>query len=435
MINLSLTKTTMLKVRLDTKEIQFFSTILFIINPVLGLLTISNFLFSNWTVNKHKLINLFIVFLSLFLGFINSTKIPENDLNMYLGHFLLVEEYGFYEYLSVIQKEPLLYIFNFIFFPLLQGSFSLYIITITFISYLLFFQAIRLFFLKIKAPISLLVFGLFLAAFFPQLFSLSAHLIRQFIASSFFLYFAVNKIFYGKSKWWAAFCGVFTHGSSFLLFFLVSFTPLKKFKKNIILNILLITALASYQFIAKILLQLFGELNESVNYILKRASSETTFDLGVFPTINYFFITAIVVISFSSIKHIGKKFVKRSAQHTREGFEIDTNSLEKQRLLLENNLFFFFLVMTIFSFFIIANLNQSELSIRLFFYLFFFSPLVIPVFIYRFRAKALLSFLLSVIIIIYFINRLAFGIWTYAPLIDIATNTSFSYFFQSSTSF
>ncbi|NVK51783.1 MAG: EpsG family protein [Flavobacteriaceae bacterium] len=423
----------MLKVKINTKELQLFSAILFLINPLLGLLTIFNVFFSNWVVNKRKLINLFITFLAFFLAFLNSTKIPENDLIHHGSQYLMAGDYTFFQYLGSIYKEPLYYIFNYLFFYLSNGSFIFWVITFTFFSYFLFFQAVKMFFLKINAPTSQLVFGLVIAAFFPQLFSLSAHLIRQFIANAFFIYFAMDKIFYKKNKWWLVVAGVFTHASSIILFFLVYFKPLRDFKKHKVLNIALIVLLLSYQFVGKLLLYFLGGINDTFKYILERASTDTTFDLGNFQPLNYVMMFVMIAIALTSRKIIGRQFIKmnESIEDTKE----ESINKNQERLLIEKDSKFFFSTMIVFSFFILANLNQSELSNRLFFYMFFYFPFVLPLFIARFKQKDLIYYALSILLMLFFTYRLVFGTWEYAPLIEIVTNSFFSYLFQATPSF
>tara|TARA_R110001632_G_scaffold101693_1_gene209583 strand:- start:9900 stop:11174 length:1275 start_codon:yes stop_codon:yes gene_type:complete len=423
----------MFKVKINTKELQLFSAILFLINPLLGLLTIFNIFFSNFVVNKRKLINLFITFLSFFLAFLNSTKIPDNDLVHHGRQYLMAGDYSFFQYLGSIYKEPFYYIFNYIFFYLSNGSFIFWILTITFFSYFMFFQAVKMFFIKINAPTSQLVFGLVLAAFFPQLFSLSAHLIRQFIANAFLIYFAIDKIFYKRNKWWLVLAGVFIHASSIILFFLVYFKPLRNFKKYKFLNIALILLLLSYQYIGKLLLYFFGDINDTFKYILERASADTTFDLGDFNSFNYVMMFTMITIALTSKKVIGRQLMKvnENIEDTEEN-PVDKN---EKRLLIEKDSQFFFSTMIVFSFFILANLNQSELSSRLFFYVFFYFPFILPLFIARFKQRDLIYYIMSVLLMLFFTYRLVFGTWEYAPLLEIATNSFFSYLFQSPPSF
>lgn len=413
---------------LNTKqETLLFSISLFFLNPLLGVIFTFNILFSNFSVNKYRLTNYFIVFLSFFLAFINSTKIPENDLLFHASQYLLAKNFTLLEYLNYIKKEPIGYIFNYLFYYLSGGSVKFWIITFSFFSYLLFFKAIKIFFLKIKAPINQLVLGLILAAFFPQLFSLSAHLIRQFIASAIFIYFAVDKIFYKRNKWWLAVIGILTHGSSLILYAFVYFKFLGNFKKYRIINIILIVLLLFYQSIAKLLLNTIGNLNPTIEYILTRASEDTTFDLGNFQMLNYILMFIMIFIALSSKRFVGRQFVKSS----KISLNLKEDLYDEKRKDIEKSTKFFFSTMIILSFFILMNLNQSELSNRLFFYLFFYFPFVIPLFIARFKKSVLLSYFFSIALMLFFTYRLIYGVWEYASLYEITTNNLFSYLFRA----
>lgn len=405
-----------------------FSILIFLANPLLGLLFLFHLLISNFRVNKQIFISLFIVFLAFFLSFINSTKIPENDLLFHANQYMYAENMGLLQYLKYIEKEPIGYIFNYVMYYITGGSVKLWVITFSFISYMLFFNAIKRFYLKIEAPLYLLVLSLILAAFFPQLFSLSAHLIRQFIASCIFIYFAINKIFYNKNKYWFVLLGVLTHGSSLILYALVYFKFLGDFKKYRVLNIILLIILIFYQTIASLLLTVLGGLSPALDYILQRASSDTTFDLGDFQLMNFVMMIIMVVVALSS-----KTIISKMSNRNQESEDLEENSKELQsmgdeHLKLQKNVKFFFFTMIILSFFIVINLNQSELSHRLFFYLFFYFPFVIPLFLMRFKQSALLSYLLSCLFMVYFVFKLEFGVWNYGSLYKLTTNSFFGFF-------
>lgn len=401
------------KIETYNRELLVFSTGVFLLNPFAGVILLFNLLFSNLRVPKKRLTNLFIVFLSLFLSFINITKIPENDLVHYRLHYLMAGDYKLADYLSEFGKEPLYFVFNYTVFHISNGSVKFWLIVITFLSYFLFLTAIKRFFYKVEASVNQLIFGLMLAAFFPQLFSLTAHLIRQCIAASIFVYFAVDKVFYKNNKWWLPIIGILFHASSLLLFPLIYLKFLGNFKKYRIINILLIIVLMSYQSITKFLINIIGGMNETIDYILLRASEDTFFDLGEFPMINFVMMIFMIVIVLTM-----KKFAAEQLQKEQSGSSID------------KDLKFFFSTMIILSLFIVANLHQSELSNRLFFYLFFYFPFVFPLFTKRFKQRTQLNYFFAVIFVLFFIYRLEFGVWTYAPLQELFTTSSFSFLFS-----
>jgi hypothetical protein len=408
-------------------EIKTFFSPIFLLNPLLGIIWAYDLLLSKNSLDKKKLLSTFVLMLSLWLAFINSTKVPDNDLIHHTNWFLNSEGKGFLEYLTSIYKEPLFYAYNYIFFYLSGGNVALWIITHSFFSYFLFFTAIKKFFLKLNLPLYFLVFGLICAAFFPQLFSLSAHLMRQFLANAIFILFAVEKIFYKKNKWWLALAAVLSHASSLLLVALVYYSPLRQFKKNRVLNIILLIALYSYQFIATFLLNTIGNLNVVVRYILERASADTFFDLGSFPLFNYIMMFGLIVGAITGIKVLKNRYGILEKKNGNTNPNDNEELFQEEAIVKDVN--FFFLIMIVFSVFILTNINQSELSIRLFFYLFFYLPFISPLFLARFKDSKSLSLTLSLILIAYFIYRLGNGVWEYAPPMDLLFNSSLHYIF------
>ena len=86
----------------------------------------------------------------------------------------------------------------------------------------------------------------------------------------------------------------------------------------------------------------------------------------------------------------------------------------------------FFGIIWVLSIFILFNTNQSELSIRMFFYLFFFFPMLIPLSFkkHNFNIKGY-GFIL--LFFIYFFYKLSYGTWTYDSFFSILTNSIWSY--------
>jgi len=402
----------------NIEEAFIFFALIFFLNPLLGILLIFNTLFLKVKLNKLFLVKLLSVFLSIFLAFINSTKIKENDLIFYIDNYLLSGDLSLMEYITFNGKEPAFFIFNYLFYHLTGGNVKLWIITFSFLSYMLFFVAIIKFFKINQINTSQLVLALILGAFFPQLFSLSAHLIRQFIAGSIFMYFAVNKIFYNKNKWWLIIIAVLTHSSSLLLFALVFFKFLGDFRNHRTLNFILILSLISYQYIAKGLLLFFDSEEGIIVYILKRASEDTTFNLGSFQLMNYLMMFIMIGIVFYHMYHLKKQSLKVHNSFTSKDDKAKKNN---------KKLNYFFSVMIFLSLFILVNINQSELSNRLFFYLFFYFPFVIPLLTDKIKQKSTVAYFVSILFLIFFAYRLEYGRWQYLPLYEIATNTFISF--------
>lgn len=387
--------------------------LLFLINPFIATISLVISLFFISRIRLSGYLSFVTIIIAFFFSIINMTKIPENDLLYHGQQYLLAGDFSYLIYLLYIGKEPIYYTFNYIIYSISNGGIKVWIFSYSFISFYLFFKSINIFYRKNRANSYQIALALVLAAFFPQLFSLSAHLIRQFIAASLFIYFTVDKIFYKNNKWWLLIAGIFTH-TSILILFLLSYLPwLGDLKKHFSKNLLLIIALTSYQVISSIMLSYLGGIIPFVTYILKRASKDTTFQLGEFSIMNYVMMVIMVgiVLFFlahkSGMKNSWKKYSQKSYQKYRH----------------------FYSIMIYFSVFILMNINQSELSNRLFFYLFFFFPFTVPL---LFKKKSTInkisSLTIALFFIFYFLYRLPNGVWTYAPLQEIITNNLYDYF-------
>ncbi len=386
----------------NNQSIYLILIILFSLNPFFGVFALVNLLFIIKYKND-KFYNLLIIFLSILLSLINITKVPESDLLNHGLRYLQSGDFNFPAYLIHQRKEPIYYIFDYILYHLSNGSLNAWVISFTFFSYFFIFKSILLFFRKIKASRIQIILGLMIAAFFPLIFSLSAHLIRQFIASSIFIYFAVNKIFYNKNKWWLIIIGVFTHSSSALMFPLVYLSFLGDFKNKKALNISLLIILTSYQFIASILYEILDGKYPMLSYILKRASGDTTYDLGEFPIINIIIILIMMVITVLYNSFYVNSSEKKSVRH-------------------------FFAISWFLSIFILFNTHQSELSLRMFYYLIFFLPFIIPL---MFKKENVINtffvYVMCIGLSFYFLYKLVYGTWTYAPLLELLSNSIVSF--------
>ncbi|QNF32324.1 EpsG family protein [Adhaeribacter swui] len=377
--------------------------ILFILNPFISIVLLGILLAIDKTIDK-KFYYIFYLLLAFFLGFINMTKVPESDLGFHASKYLYVSQYSFLDYLSWFEKEPVFYAFNYIFYYISGGSVKFWVFVITVFPYFILFISLDKFHSKVNVNKRYILFSIVLAAFFPQLFSLSAHLIRQFIAGAIIVYFLVDKLIYGNNKWWLAILGVLIHSTSILIFPLayLSFLKEKLGKGNIVYFVGLIFILFTYQYFAQLLLPYFTGI-ESIHYILERASVDNTFELEKFSALNYVFIGVLLVITlYNQYKE-----------------ELDINITGFNHLA---NIILLFVI------FILMNLRQTELALRLFFYLFFFFPLIVPLVLKKNPFDKKFSFAsVSISIILFFFYRLDTGTWNYDDKEKIVLSSSFDF--------
>lgn len=385
--------------------LRFMSVLIFLLNPVGGLIWIFSILYGRMGI-KNDFYKIFYFLLSVFLGFINLTKIPESDLASHASRFLAASNFSYLEYLIFFGKEVSFYSINYLIYYLFNGSVNVWILIITILSYYLYFYSIHKFFRFFKVNNRILLFAIILAAFFPQLFSLSAHLIRQFLAATVMIYFLIEKIFYKKNCWYLIPLGVFVHSSSlfFFIFAYLNFLKEKPNKSNIRFFIILIGSLVFYQISAKLILPFTSGLGP-VYYIFERASLDTTFELGSFLFWDYLFLILLSLI-----------FIYSSTKIKLAGYSEELNHFVNIFLILV--------------FFILINLEQSELSNRFFFYVWFFVPFIIPLFLLE-KTKIVLRNLVMTALLPFFFFQLSYGTWHYDSFVALLTNSSLHYFQKS----
>ncbi len=388
------------KVKLE--PITLFSLPLFVVNPLVSLVL----LFSLSFLRKPAKSNYYIIFslVSLYLGFINSTKIPESDLITYKYQFLDAGTEPFIKYIFSYGKEPVFYAINYLVYHLTSGNFELYLIFLTFISYQFLFVSIYIYYRKIGSSDNLILFSIALAALFPELFSLSAHLLRQFLATSLLIYYIVNLIFLKKNYWPILIISIFTHTT--VLFF-VPFIFIPYFKAKIklrhFLGLLPVFVLLKLFFNRIVSVAATSpELPQFIRYGFERADTKTIANLGELPAIAYLMVIVLFLISLYFI-YIYK----------------NTNDQIVQFL----NIFLILMV------FVLFNSGNSEICVRYFFFIYFFFPFIFTL-PFRFNRPEyrLTRYPIMIGLLFLFFNQISNGVWVYAPLYQLMTNNAFLYF-------
>ena len=374
----------------------------FIVNPLFGLVFLGIYLILSNRTNRLLLkVTPFLV--AFFIGCVNSTKVPENDLVWYLSEYLKAGRMPFLEYLAnfgvmgntvgllASSKEIVFAIFNYIAYQFLGDNTKLYVLLYSFVAYSFLNLAIYKFGKAIKIPNKFIITAIFIMSFTPYIFTMSAILLRQFLAASLLMYILVNKLCYNKKSYFLILCMVLIHSSSFLFLpflFLSFFKKSLLNKKTILYYFFMVLVLFNVQKIALILLPLFDNV-AVFKYILTRASQDTTFDLGQLSFAKI--ITSILTVSLPLILIY----------------------FLRPRLKKENGLIHFFNILLVLVIFILANLHQSELSNRLNFYVWQFFPFVFLLYIWYFNVHRLILACVGIFNIIFFIYYLSAGTWTY----------------------
>lgn len=163
---------------------------------------------------------LFVLLTSVYLASINYTKSPESDLANYFEYFNYANDVGFIEYLVSFGREPGFYSFTY----LLKSWFGLDNSVLVFILSFVFYLVIAVSSLRLcelqRIPHGTVFLFLALVLFSPLVFSLSAHLIRQFCAGALLFAYLVSSFSSRRPKTWILIFAVFFHTSIFLFFVL-----------------------------------------------------------------------------------------------------------------------------------------------------------------------------------------------------------------------
>lgn len=270
---------------LDTHKFIFLVCCIYLISPLSGL-----FLLFLFTVSKHSnntvALYFFFCLLALYIGLINSTKIPVTDQIMYYEAYKLVPQRNLWENLTGIYgthgemttKEIGFGLFNFVGYYCTFGSYPLFITVFTFILYMLYYDAIYKWFnfIKVKNSTLYIISAVVTLTFFTQFFNITIHLQRQMIATAFIIYAITQTIVKNKVSWWIVILGFTMHTATGLfipLFLILQFY--KKIQKKQILLILLgfILLISSLNYIAASLLSVIQLDVYALNRLEKMGSS------------------------------------------------------------------------------------------------------------------------------------------------------------------
>ncbi|WP_299708107.1 EpsG family protein [uncultured Pontibacter sp.] len=368
------------------------SIILFIISPLAGV----TFSFISFFLKKTNELDyyFFCVLMSLLIGIINSGKVLDSDFLNYYDSFINVENMTFIEYIYSMNKEPFFFLYNYIAYYLFFGNFDIYIVATTTIGYTFMCHALIRCHSLLKSSNVYLFIAIFILFLFPNIFSLSAHLIRQFLAMSILLILTVEFVFYAKNKYSYFISSMLIHTSSviFGLIYIIKITNGARFKLYIaiVITFLIITIFIKFPLI-------LGNLsfnNVFLDYGITRLQNidKQFVDLESLNISSYIMFIFIVVIFYIFWK------------------EYSIN--------IKNSYILFFISIVLL-FFIAINHGNTEISLRFSFYFYSLLPLSIYLFlslvdIKIVRLYPLMSFsIIFLFLLPWFLYKLLNGAWVY----------------------
>ena len=406
----------MQKIRIIKNEKYYFifTIILFLFLPFFSIL-FQLFFISVFNLNRKYFIRLLIITISLYIGLINATKLPETDLEVYLSWYQTAGELPLGQFLFKTSKaEPLFDVLTYILNFLFRGSEFLYILFLTFIIYNFFLRAVYKFYNYYKSEGYIIVLAIVLASFLPQLFSVSSNIIRQLLASSLIFYFLINRIFYKKNYWIILVISIFTHTSvSFLLPFVFIDLFVKSFKLKKMLGFLILAIP-----ITSLLINFYKSIfNFLINFV-------------EFPFLAYAFLRILKPSRDILYEPPGVKVVILVLLLLM--FILYHVILNIKGVIVSKPYVYFSIVYLGFVVVFFATFNLTEISHRLLYYTYYFIPFIFPALIVK--KNTILNRLVSsgviLFVLMYFIIKLDTSVWTYAPKIHLFGDLLLYHFYQ-----
>ena len=371
----------------------FILLILFCFSPLIALITSVLIALKYHKNYNYGLLSCF--FMSLFLGSINSLKIPESDLINYFNFFKSASDFSLIQYILFSGKAYFFNLINYVLYYITSGSFSAYIIILTIISYFVLFLSIFKIHFSLGYGKTSLLLSVGVAALFPTLFSLSAHLLRQFLASSLIVYFLICHFFYDKKKWWLIISAGLIHISAFFfMIFMIPFFKRALTIKNTIRILMISCIIILFTFyLSEKLLDVLSSI-PLISYAIDRITiTDKYVSFNKLGLLNFLFLGFNVLATY--LGSLSKNYSKKN----------------RVRSLFLVNLFLLL--------FIILNFNNTEIALRFSFYGYFMFP-----FSFYFLSGFLIknhynktSLLVTLFILfgfmLLFIDNIFNGSWTY----------------------
>jgi hypothetical protein len=342
------------------------------------------------------------VLAAVFLGLVNATKVPESDLGWYLRAFHMAGESDLLNYhveqaiygaTHESSKEPLYSVFVWVMNRLLGGNEILFKFVVTVINYLLLNFAVYKICKRFKLSAMTVLTGICMMSFLPYIFTMSLHLVRQFLAGSIVMYAMVYHLFEARPKTWVTVllfaCAFLIHSTAALFIPLVW---LKAFGRSIKNSwpVWVIASLALFflQPISQFLYNVFASIAPTLAYLFSRASVVTTQNDGDITPVKILFMLGMIAASL----WLGY----RSAFHPKKGV----------RQFAHINI--------IVALFVLLNLDQPLIALRFLFYLWPLFPFVLVFCLSRLKMNQNACATMFAGLFLFWAAYLQTGTWSYA---------------------
>lgn len=296
---------------------------------------------------------LFIVAISFYLAFINSTKLASSDTVHYLNWYNAIDRLqplnSFFFYRgSYSITEPLFAVISIVINYVTMGSETAYLFICTVIIYFMQFYAIYMVAEKFRVRSRYTIYIILMLAFANPLFIQSVHALRQMLATSFLMLAIAYRVVQGKNNWYLIVASFLTHMSVIAYLPIVVINTSYKsltIKRVVSIGILVIVSILIYQNIGAMLESSSFELVSAAGDKMINSSNNNEMELSLRGF--YIYNIPFLLIALISLFKMRKKY---------SGV----------------NVYYYLYFITFFI--VVLNPISTEVSVRYAFYIFSFFP-------------------------------------------------------------
>ena len=372
--------------------------LLFIISPFIAPIA---YTFGIWNTTSSTTRKLWTqaILLSLYVAVLGCTKELDGDFLEYQEYFLSVPRYGFIDYLLSFGKEPLYYAYTYVSYYLFFGNWNLFVVSFTFINYILLSYAVITIGKKINANIKTVITALYIMAFFFQEFAASGNLVRQCLAQSLTVVFFVCLYINNKKKWWIPLCAVCIH-SSCIPILGIGLIPMMKKRYTLKSFIKLLAILLVFISLFYAAGNIFSNI-PFIGYIFSRATNSEQL-MGQDSWQEETGLTTVMIILLMILSYMALVIYRNK------------NSQETEKVISMVN----FNIILILSMAICNVIGAYYLLMRYFFFVYAFQNTLIIIYLNKSKSmhNDVVRVSLIVIFILYFFYNLANNIFSYASI-------------------
>lgn len=354
------------------------------------------------------------ILVAAYFGLVNLTKLPESDLEVYIQSFRDAKDLELGTFLLLYSREPLYYTAVYYLGNIPQVDHRHFIFLSTFIAYLIY--AVSVIRVSLKSQLSHpLILGVVLCLlFFPQLFNLSAHLMRQFLASSIIMLFLASIYTSGQKRWPLAVSAFFIHYSTILIILSLQVRDFPRLSSSLVFLtyiVLLPTALVGLVAVSLYLTE-FPIIGIIFSRLSNPGDSGATHE--AFGLLHLVFALAVLIVALFNIS--GKQALRRGTAE----WTINLMSLIVASTVL----------LTSF------RDDLTLITLRFFFFLYFLIGIIIPCSLKKLGNTTILqsiTYPLVAMVIMLFLHNTQAGAWSYASMLELIAMPSWGFWSYSTS--